>query len=177
MTAEYKNFKNVSIITYHDVSFVCIGILRPMENVRSFRAQSVNLMALINVLVVHYYLTKSKDMVMLLKKWTHHQIMLKCVTTHDSRASDLVGSTNREKREVSEADAIYIDSSAVSVRNFCTYSLTCGLCYAMYARRHILLANICNALYDKRLKHHCSMTFYWIFRPFSTKKKKKNPIV
>ena len=65
MTADYKNFKNVSIITYHDVSFVCIGILRPMENVRSFRAQSVNLMALINVLhvVVHYYLTKSKDMV------------------------------------------------------------------------------------------------------------------
>ena len=44
--------------------------------------------------------------------------MLKCVKTHDSRVSDLVGSTNREKRGVSEADAIYIDSSAVSVRNF-----------------------------------------------------------
>ena len=71
---------------------------------------------------------------------------------HDSRARDLVGSTNREIRGVAEADTTYVDPFAVGVHNensddiwsLCTYSITRGLCYTMHVRRHILLANICN---------------------------------
>ena len=39
--------------TYNDFCFVCIGVLRPSTHFRSFRAQSVNLMVLNNVLAVH----------------------------------------------------------------------------------------------------------------------------
>ena len=75
----------------------------------------------------------------------------KCVKTHDARVHGLVGSTNRERRGVAEADTTYADLSAVCVHkensddvcSVCTYSLTRGLCYAMHMRKNILLANIC----------------------------------
>ena len=41
-------------------------------------------------------------------------MMLKCIKTHDSRVRDLVGSTNRERREVGETDTTYVDPSAVN---------------------------------------------------------------
>ena len=43
--------------------------------------------------------------------------MFKCVKTYDSRIRDLVGSTNRERRGVAEADTTYVTPSAVGVRN------------------------------------------------------------
>ena len=36
--------------------------------------------------------------------------MFKYAKIHDSRVRGLVGSTNREEREVSEADSTYVDS-------------------------------------------------------------------
>ena len=87
--------------------------------------------------------------------------MLKYVKPHNSRVSDLVDSTNRERRVVAEADTTYVDQSAVGVHNensddiwsICTYLLTHGLCYVMHVRRYILLANICNEYARRSLQH------------------------
>ena len=78
--------------------------------------------------------------------------MFKCDKTHDSRLRGLVGSTNRERRGVTEAGTTRVDSSEISVHNvnshaiwsICTYLLKRGLHYAMHMRRYILLASICN---------------------------------
>ena len=52
MTFEQTFQNRFSQRTCDDFCFVCIGVLRPMD-LSSFRAQSVNLMVLNNVLVVH----------------------------------------------------------------------------------------------------------------------------
>ena len=43
--------------------------------------------------------------------------MFECVRTQYSRARGLVGSTNRKRRVVTEADTTYVDPSAVCVHN------------------------------------------------------------
>ena len=76
----------------------------------------------------------------------------KCIKTHDTRVRDLVGSTNRESRDVTEADTTSIEPSAFGVHNensadiwsIYIYLLTHGLCYAVHVRKYILLANMCN---------------------------------
>ena len=42
--------------------------------------------------------------------------MFKCVKTHDYRVRDLLGSTNRGRQRVAEADTTSIDPSAVGVQ-------------------------------------------------------------
>ena len=91
--------------------------------------------------------------------------MFTCVKSNDSRVHDLVGSTNRERRGVAEADTTYVDLSAVGVHNknsddiwsIRTRSLTRGLCYTVHVRRYILLANICKS--SSHLKYD-RMTYY-----------------
>ena len=54
--------------------------------------------------------------------------MFKCVKIHDSRVRALVGSTNREKREVDEADTPSADGvnngNSGAIWSICTYSCT-----------------------------------------------------
>ena len=86
--------------------------------------------------------------------------MFKCVKTHDSRVCELVGSTNREGRELAEVDTIYVDPSVDGVHkensdiwSISTYLLARGLYYAMHVRRYILLANICNEYARQSIQH------------------------
>ena len=73
--------------------------------------------------------------------------MFKCVKTHDSGVCDSAGSTNLERRGVSESDTTYVDPSKVGVHNensddiwsICTYSFTGDLFYAPHVQRYILL--------------------------------------
>ena len=133
---------------------------------RSFREQSVNLMVLymykkfMTILYNEEIWCASGEMNTLPNKVLS---MFKPIT-QECMYVILSGTTNRERRGVSEADTTYVDPSVGVYKEnsdatwfICTNSLTRSLYYDVHVPRYILLSNIWKECARQCLQH---MTFY-----------------